>query len=132
MRTFFAVMFLVGCFAGVVGAEKISAFNWCTFTTTDGVTVGETLQITIDVKMIPKGQKLVVGLHGRSTNGDYLGMNMHGQIKDVVSGSNVTVEIIPAVQKDLGSVHVVAFLSPTGKWEDMTQVAKGKDVQITP
>ena len=132
MRTFFAVLFLVGCFAAGAGAEKVTTLEWCSITTADSVTLGKTLKITVNLGTIPEGQKLVVGLHGRSTSGAYLGMNMHGQIKEVVSDETMTVGILPAAQKDLGSVHVVAFLSPTGKWEDMLLVAKSKDVQITP
>ena len=132
MKKLFIWMGLVVCCAGMIRAGQVTETAWCKITVPDSAKIDEAVVIKIELGTIPDGMMVKADLHGRSTAGKYLKVNKVGGPQPAKSGDTLTVSLAPKSMPDLGSVHAVVIMGPTGGWADRVETANSKDIAILP
>lgn len=123
---------LVVCCAIMVHAEQVTETAWCKITVPDSAKVDQAAVINVELGTIPDGMMVKVDLHGKSTTGKYMKVNKVGGPLPGKSGETLTFGLAPKSVPDLGSVHAVVIMGPTGGWADRVETATSKDIAILP
>lgn len=132
MKKLFAVTGLVVCCALFAQAEQVLETKWCKITVPDSAKVDQAAVIKVELGTVPDGMQVKVDLHGKSTAGKYMKVNRVGGPQPGKTGETVTFSLAPKNVPDLGSVHAVVILTPTGGWADRVETATSKDIPILP
>ena len=132
MKKLFTVMGLVVCCALFARAEQLTDAKWCKITVPDSAKAESPAVIKVELGTIPDGMMVKVDLHGKSTAGKYMKVNKVGGPLPGKSGETLTFSLSPKSVPDLGSVHAVAVMGPTGGWADRVETAISKDIPILP
>jgi hypothetical protein len=132
MKKLSTVMGLVVCCALFARAEQVLETKWCKITVPDSAKVDTPAVIKVELGTIPEGMQVKIDLHGKSTAGKYLKANKIGGPQPGKTGETLTFSLAPKSVPDLGSVHAVVIMSPTGGWADRVETATTKDIPILP
>lgn len=132
MKKLFIWIGLVVCCAVLVRAEQMTETKWCKITVPDSAKVDQAAVIKVELGTVPDGMQVKVDLHGKSTAGKYLKVNKVGGPQPGKTGDTLTFSLAPKSVPDLGSVHAVVIMGPTGGWADRVETATSKDIAILP
>jgi hypothetical protein len=108
-----------------------SASAWCALESHRYATVGEPLQIRVTLRQPLSANDVHVDLHWATVRREPRGF----LVEATLTPSNVRAATLDATmrlpaQEDLGYVHAVVFVSPTGKWTDRTWTATSEPIAV--
>lgn len=117
-------------FATFVQAEQKVNAGWCEITVPDSVKLGSAMTVQIKLGAIADGMKVRVDLHGKAASGAYSGFNESGTVKTAKAGETVTFTIAPVAKAGADKIIAIAYLSPTGEYEDRVEEATSAQVPL--
>jgi hypothetical protein len=133
LRTFllpFGVLAL-GCTAAVAVFRDAPRADWIALSAPSVLTIGQRYTVTLTLSDPRGGDYLVADLHGLDSHRRSLGVIRPGHA-EAVSPLNrtYTFSFVVNGRPRLKSVHVVAYLSPSGHWHDHRRVARSEPIDL--